>query len=80
VRVRDPAGRREATISKEGSASTIVWNPWEEKAAALPYMDAGEWPRMVCVESGNAHDDAVRLEPGARHRLVVRIASREPAT
>jgi glucose-6-phosphate 1-epimerase len=79
VRVRDAAGRRELTVAKEGSATTIVWNPWQEKAAALPDLDSGEWPRMVCVESGNAHDNAVRLPPGARHQLVVRIASREEA-
>ena len=32
----DAAGRRAITVVKGGSANTVVWNPWIDKAAAMP--------------------------------------------
>ena len=66
-------GARTLTVSKTGSASTVVWNPWVAKAAAMPDYDDEEWPRMVCVETANVLDDAVILTPGRSHTLRARI-------
>jgi glucose-6-phosphate 1-epimerase len=71
--IDDPVLSRTTTIAKDGSRSTIVWNPWSEKAARM--SDLGdEWPHFVCVESGNVGADAVTVEPGARHTLTARIS------
>ncbi|MDP1876586.1 MAG: D-hexose-6-phosphate mutarotase [Actinomycetota bacterium] len=76
VTVIDPAWQRTIEVSKRGSASTIVWNPWSEKAAALADFGDDEWRGMVCVESGNVRDAAVTLVPGQRHTLDVLISVR----
>jgi D-hexose-6-phosphate mutarotase len=71
--VRDPVGRRRLEIVKTGSEATVVWNPGA--ARALPDLAADEWPRFLCVESGNVGRGAVTVDPGARHRLTVSIRS-----
>jgi glucose-6-phosphate 1-epimerase len=69
VTVHDPALDRALRIEKSGSPTTVVWNPWAEKAAALPDFGKDEWRQMVCVETAAVGSDAVRLEPGAEHAL-----------
>ena len=73
VRVRDEADRRVIDITKTGSHSTVVWNPWIEKSARLGDMGEDGYRRMVCVETANADRDVVTLEPGARHTLSLAI-------
>lgn len=62
-------GRR-IVVSKSGSRSTVVWNPWSGKAARLGDMGPDGWRRMVCVETCNAGGDIVHVAPGARHMLI----------
>jgi glucose-6-phosphate 1-epimerase len=73
VAIDDPEWRRKIVIEKDGAASTIVWNPWTEKAAAMKDLGANAWPGMVCVETGNAADNEVRLAAGGEHRMSTRI-------
>ena len=61
--------KRRIEITKSGSNSTVVWNPWSGKAARMGDMGPDGWRRMVCVETCNAGDDIVRLAPGAAHAL-----------
>ena len=65
----DPAGTRRITVEKSGSATTIVWNPWIEKAAAMQDFGDDEWPRMACIETANAAANAMTLAPGAKHAM-----------
>ena len=78
VTVDDPALNRRITVTKQGSASTVVWNPWVAKAAALSDFGHDEWPLMVCVETANIGGDAVTLGPGQSHTTaaVVRTTPR----
>lgn len=71
--IHDTGWNRRIIVEKSGSASTIVWNPWQEKSAAMADMGPGEWRQMICVESGNAADNAVTLAPGETHSLTVTI-------
>ena len=66
---------REIRVAKSGSLSTVVWNPWIEKAARLGDMGDDGYRRMLCVETANAGDDVVTLAPRARHRLVTELKS-----
>jgi D-hexose-6-phosphate mutarotase len=76
-----PALRRRLTIEKTGSDSSVVWNPWIAKAAALPDLADDEWRDFVCVEQVNASRNAVALAPGASHFFSVRyIFSDLPAS
>ena len=65
--IRDPGRRRRIVVAKTGSNTTVVWNPWIEKARAMPDFGDLEWPEMVCVETCNVNAFAVSLAPGARH-------------
>jgi D-hexose-6-phosphate mutarotase len=71
--VRDPVMGRTLTIEKEGSGTTVVWNPWIAKAKAMPDFGDDEWPQMICVETANVGDGAVRLDAGRSHRMKVQI-------
>ena len=65
----DPVLKRTILITSTGSRSTIVWNPWQEKAAKMgDFGNKGE-DRMVCVETANAVDDVITLAPGETHRM-----------
>ena len=64
--------QRRIHIAASGSASTVVWNPWDAKAQRLGDLGDDGWRRMVCVESGNARDCALSVAPGASHELGVR--------
>ena len=76
--LHDPAGKRTITVTKDNSASTVVWNPWAEKAAALPDMGDDEWRQMICIETANTGVNAVTLPAGQSHAMtaVLRAVSR----
>jgi glucose-6-phosphate 1-epimerase len=70
--IEDPGLKRRIRISKRNSRSTVVWNPWIEKAAKMGDFGENGYLSMVCVESTNAADDIVTIPPGGEHRLQVR--------
>jgi glucose-6-phosphate 1-epimerase len=72
--INDPGLRRRVVIEKTGAASTIVWNPWPEKAVAMADLGTDNWRGMICVETGNVADNRVTLAPGETHRTTTRIA------
>lgn len=69
----DPGFERQIVVEKAGSDSTVVWNPWIAKAAAMPDFGDEEWPSMLCIETVNAADNTLSLDPGATHRMDVTI-------
>jgi glucose-6-phosphate 1-epimerase len=70
--VTDAATGRAITVTKQGSASTVVWNPWIDKAAAMADFGDNEYTGMVCVETCNIRDDAITLAPGASSEMSAR--------
>lgn len=72
--IDDPEWHRRIVVEQEGAASTVVWNPWREKAAAMKDLGAEAWQGMICVECGNAADNEVRLAAGGEHRMTTRIS------
>jgi glucose-6-phosphate 1-epimerase len=75
--LEDHALRRRIDITKENSFTTVVWNPWVEKAKALADFGAAEWTQMLCIETCNVSDFAVELAPGQQHKMqsIVRVAN-----
>jgi glucose-6-phosphate 1-epimerase len=69
----DPWARR-IVIRKTDSHSTVVWNPWIAKAAALADMAPDEWQGMICIESANVGENGVTLEAGESHKMTVRMS------
>lgn len=72
--LHDPGHGRRIIIGKAGSHSTVVWNPWIDKAARMPDFGDDEWTGMCCIETAAVADDAVTLEPGATHELGATIS------
>lgn len=72
--IRDPGWGRRIHVAKEGSRSTVVWNPWVAKAERMPDFGDDEYVGMLCVETANAMADAVTLAPGETHHLRATIS------
>jgi glucose-6-phosphate 1-epimerase len=67
--IEDRGWRRRVVIEKVGAASTVVWNPWSEKAAAMVDLGDPSWRGMVCVEAGNIADNEVRLAADDEYQM-----------
>jgi len=63
--------KRKIRISKQGSQSTVVWNPGEQVADKMGDLGKDGYLQMLCVESANAADDVVTIAPGESHSLRV---------
>jgi glucose-6-phosphate 1-epimerase len=68
---------RTITVTKTGSATTVVWNPWSEGAAKIGDLEPDAWPGFVCVEAANTATDAITLKPGETHAMqcVITVAA-----
>ena len=71
--VDDPATGQRTTVAADHAATTVLWNPWADKAAALADLRDDEWTGMVCVETSNVGPAAITLEPGASHTTTATI-------
>jgi len=67
--VNDEGLGRQVVITKRGSRSTVVWNPWIDKARRMPDFGDDEYPQMLCVETANAAQDVLTLPAGEEHTL-----------
>jgi glucose-6-phosphate 1-epimerase len=74
--IEDRGWRRRIVVEKDGAASSVVWNPRAEKAAAMVDLGDPAWRGMVCVETGNIADDEIRLAADAEHQMSTTILSR----
>lgn len=65
----DNGWQRQIRVAKQGSRTTVVWNPWAVRARQLSDFGDEEYRHMVCVEAVNTADDVIILPPGGRHLL-----------
>ncbi len=70
VNVIDDRQRR-IIIKKEGSHSTVVWNPWQATAAKMGDLGNDGYRKMLCVESANAAENTVQVSAGGQHTMRV---------
>ena len=69
--IEDIPLKRNIIIKKVGSHSTVVWNPWQETAHKMGDLGENGYRTMLCVETSNAEEDAVTIEPQDSHQLWV---------
>ena len=76
VELEDTVLRRRTRVIKQNSLTTVVWNPWVQKAQALSDLGDDEWMQMICIETSNVADFALVLAPGQQHTMeaVVKLA------
>ncbi len=75
VEILDRELKRKIRITKSGSASTVVWNPWIDKSKQMPDFGNDEYKHMLCIESGNVDKNKVTLPPGKSSVLAVTLAT-----
>ncbi len=67
--IHDTLLKRDITIEKTNSNTTVVFNPWRE----LPDMGPDEWHEMLCVETVNAGADSVTLAAHGTHSMTALV-------
>jgi glucose-6-phosphate 1-epimerase len=73
IKLEDPVLRRRTRVAKENSRTTVVWNPWVQKALSLSDFADDEWMQMICIETSNVSDFGVDLAPGQQHRMTALV-------
>ena len=71
--INDPGLGRQIVVAKTGSKSTVVWNPFPERAGQLKDLGEANWPGFVCVETANVGENAVTLPAGESHTMTVHV-------
>ena len=74
VRLEDPVKKRTILVEKENSPSTIVWNPWTEKAVALGDLPNQDYLAFACIEAAITNDRAVAIGKDETHCFSTRIS------
>ncbi len=65
---------RRIHIRTHGSQSVVVWNPGADLARSMVDVPDAAWKDFLCVETTNAGQDVVLLEPGGRHCIAHTVA------
>lgn len=71
----DTGLQRKIKIEKQGSKSSVVWNPWIEKSERMSDFGNHEYKSMLCVETTNTHSDIIQIMPDHSHTLTATISS-----
>jgi len=64
-----PVLRRPIHVAKQNSRTTVIWNPWSEKAKGMSDLGSDQWTEMLCIETSNVLAYAVEVAPGDCHRM-----------
>jgi D-hexose-6-phosphate mutarotase len=75
VEIHDSPWHRGIRVEKTGSASTVVWNPWADKARQMSDFGDDEYKQMVCVEAGSVGKNRINLAPNKSASLKVTLSS-----
>jgi glucose-6-phosphate 1-epimerase len=76
IELDDPVLHRGTRVMKENSDTSVIWNPWIDKARELSDLRENEWTQMLCIETSNVSDFAVNLAPGQHHTMKARVSVR----
>lgn len=75
IEIHDRSLQRTIRIEKENSRSTVVWNPWSEKAREIVDFGPEDYLHMLCVESGNVKEFGIQLAPGETSLFRAQLSS-----
>ena len=71
--VQDLGIGRALSLTYTGANRLVVWNPWIDKARAMPDFGDDEYRHMLCLEPANVEGHDVTLAPGMRHTLSLAV-------
>jgi glucose-6-phosphate 1-epimerase len=75
LEIHDSRLHRKIRVEKINSASTVVWNPWADKAKQMSDFGDDEYKQMLCVEAGNVAQNKINLAPGKSASLKVILST-----
>lgn len=75
IRLLDFGWQRQLCLKAERSKSTVVWNPWANKARRLSQFAEHAWQHMLCIETANVWDDCIQLPAGQQAQLTLSLWS-----
>ncbi len=67
--IEDRGLGRKIAISTAGSASAVIWNPWQATAKSMADLGDEDYRTLLCVETTNAGPDVVSVPADGEHRL-----------
>lgn len=73
VEIVDTSLNRTISIEKEGSNTTVVWNPNKDYVE----MSEGQYKKFVCIEPSNQGNSFVSLKPKEKHRISMKIQAKK---
>lgn len=79
VTLHDPVLGRRLRLTKANSRTTVTWNPGPELAARLADLPPDAWRDFVCLETANAAENAVTLQPGEAQTMEMHLALEQDA-
>jgi len=65
----DKAKSRSLKVSKEGSNTTVLWNPWQVRSEEMADFSDNGFKQMVCIEAAITANDEQIIAPGENHIL-----------
>jgi len=68
--INDGALGRRIHIASSGSRTAVVWNPWSEICTNMADLADDAYQQFICVETANAAEDVVEIQPGSEHRML----------
>ncbi len=74
VTLHDPVLGRRLRLTKANSRTTVTWNPGPELTAKLADLRPDAWHNFVCLETANAAEDALTLQPGEARTMEMHLA------
>ncbi len=73
VEIVDKVFNRVISLEKNGSNTTVVWNPNKD----LAEMSPGQYKNFICVEPANQGNSFVTLHPGEKHKISMSVQVRD---
>ena len=71
--IHDSGSKRHILIEKEGSRTTVVWNPWAKLAAEMADLGPETYRKYVCVETVVGPQEDMKLAAGGTHVMTQKI-------
>jgi len=74
VWLKDAGFNRIINIKSSGSNTTVIWNPWSTSVTDIADLDDSKYRNFVCVETANAINDIVTIQPSNEHTITALYA------
>ncbi len=76
-KITDSEYKRTIKISKTGSLSTVLWNPWEQLSVKMKDLGDQDYLNFVCVETANVMHNEVKIDPQGSHSMTLEIVEED---